>query len=81
MKTDLTQRLRQAGVHRLFMGGLATDTCIFHTARDALAQGWEVVVLGDAVAALDVKLGDGLRALQMIQREGGEVAEVSQLMV
>jgi nicotinamidase/pyrazinamidase len=79
--TDLTQRLRQAGVHRLFMGGLATDTCILHTARDALAQGWEVVVLGDAVAALDVKLGDGLRALQMIQREGGEVAEVSQLMV
>lgn len=79
--TDLTQRLRRAGVHRLFMGGLATDTCILHTARDALAQGWEVVVLGDAVAPLDMRIGDGLRALQVIQREGGEVAEVAQVLV
>ena len=79
--TDLTQRLRQAGVQRLFIAGMPADYCVQHTARDALAQGWDVVLLSDAVAALDVKAGDGTRALQMIQREGGELSEVVQLAV
>lgn len=79
--TDLTQRLRAAGVRRLFIAGMPTDYCVQHTARDALAQGWDVVVLTDAVAALDIKEGDGLRALQTVQREGAELAQVVQVAV
>lgn len=79
--TDLTQRLRVLDVKRLFIVGLPTDYCVLHTARDALAQGWDVVVLRDAVAAMDIKPGDGLRALHVVQREGGEVADVAQVFV
>ncbi|HJV96793.1 MAG TPA: isochorismatase family protein [Albitalea sp.] len=68
--TDLAQRLRAAGVTRLFVGGLATDYCVLQTVTDALAQGFEVVVLSDAIAAVNVQPGDGDRALAQMAQAG-----------
>src|SRR5207253_8797596 len=48
---DLDVRLREAGVRRVFVGGLATDYCVFHTVKDALARGYAAVLLGDAIRA------------------------------
>jgi nicotinamidase/pyrazinamidase len=71
--TDLAERLREDGVRRLFIGGLATDYCVRWTVQDALAYGYEVVVLRDAVRAVEVRPGDGARALRAIQRRGAGV--------
>lgn len=60
--TDLEQRLRGAGIRRLFVGGLATDYCVLNTVRDALRLGYEVFLLSDAIRAVNVEAGDGLRA-------------------
>jgi len=60
--TDLDSRLRAAGIHRLFIGGLATDYCVLNTVRDARKLGYEVFVLADAIRAVDVQPGDGQRA-------------------
>lgn len=60
--TDLNGRLRAAGIRRLFIGGLATDYCVLNTVRDARHLGYEVFVLADAIRAVDVQPGDGLRA-------------------
>lgn len=68
--TDLEVRLRKAGITRVFVGGLATDYCVLNTVRDARALGFDVVLLADAVAAVNVTPGDGPRALAEMLRLG-----------
>jgi nicotinamidase/pyrazinamidase len=60
--TNLDSRLRAANITRLFIGGLATDYCVLNTVRDALKLGYEVLLLDDAIRAVDVHPGDGMRA-------------------
>ncbi len=73
--TDLDDRLRLAGVRRIFIGGLATDYCVLNTARDAHALGYDYFVLTDAVRAVDVKPGDGERALEEMRQMGAHLIE------
>jgi len=68
--TDLERRLRHQRVHRLFVGGLATDYCVAQTVRDACQRGLAVVVLRDATAAVDAEPGDGDRAIERMAAEG-----------
>ena len=67
---DLDARLREAGVRRVFVGGLATDYCVFHTVQDALARGYTAVLLTDAIRAVDVHPDDGRRAEAEMLRLG-----------
>lgn len=60
--TDLHVRLHAANIRRLFAGGLATDYCVLNTVRDALKLGYQVMLLGDAIRAVNVQSGDGARA-------------------
>jgi len=72
--TPLAGALLARGVRRLFVAGLATDYCVRATGHDARAAGLEVVVLKDAVCAVDVQPGDGERALQELASEGCELS-------
>lgn len=78
-RTDLDRRLSGRGVRRLFVAGLATDYCVLHTVRDALAVGFEVIVLRDAIAAVEVKPGDGERAVAQMAQAGARFVESSVL--
>ncbi len=60
--TSLDATLRELGVKRLFVGGLATDYCVLETVKDALRHRYEVFLLGDAIRAVDARPGDGVRA-------------------
>lgn len=68
--TDLDCRLKNAGVDRLFIGGIATDYCVLHTVIQALALGYGVFVLTDAIAALNMRPGDGAAALKRMCEAG-----------
>jgi nicotinamidase/pyrazinamidase len=60
--TELDPLLRERGVSRVVVCGLATDYCVNATAIDALNLGYETFFLEDAVAAVDLQPGDGERA-------------------
>jgi len=68
--TNLDQQLRSANIRRLFIGGLATDYCVLNTVLDALQLGYEVSLLADAIRAVDVQPGDGLRAERKMNELG-----------
>ncbi|RLD93439.1 MAG: nicotinamidase [Aquificota bacterium] len=68
--TALDERLRKLGVRRLFVGGLATDYCVLSTVKDALALGYEVCLLKDAIRAVNVQPGDGERAEKEMESLG-----------
>ena len=70
--TSLDQQLRAANIRRLFIGGLATDYCVLNTVRDALRLGYRVLLLGDAIRAVDVQPGDGLRAEAEMSKLGAQ---------
>ncbi len=57
--TDLHALLQGAGVGRLFVGGLATDYCVRETVLDALRIGYGVILLRDAIRAVELRAGDG----------------------
>ena len=71
--TGLDALLRDRSVHRLFVGGLATEYCVLNTARDALRHGYAVVLLRDAIRAIDPAAGD--RAIEELRSEGARISE------
>lgn len=71
---DFAVALGERGVQRLFVGGLATDYCVKATVLDALREGYEIVVLEDAIRAVNVNPGDGDRALAEMKVAGAAFA-------
>jgi nicotinamidase/pyrazinamidase len=53
-KTGLGGYLRDRGLRRLFMCGLATDFCVAWSALDGRRENFQVVVLEDACRAIDL---------------------------
>jgi nicotinamidase/pyrazinamidase len=52
--TGLAGYLRERGLKRLFVAGLALDFCVRYSAEDARREGFEVVVVEDACRGIDV---------------------------
>jgi len=78
--TDLADRLTNAGVTRVYVGGLATDYCVLHTVLDARAAGLEVIVLADATRAVNVAPADGATALRRMRDAGATISSSAELL-
>jgi nicotinamidase/pyrazinamidase len=52
--TGLAGYLRERGLQRIFMAGLATDYCVHYSAVDARRLGFETVVIEDGCRAIDL---------------------------
>jgi nicotinamidase/pyrazinamidase len=78
--TPLAEALRARGITRLLIGGLATDYCVRATGIDARAAGLDVVVLADAVCAVNVEPNDGDRALAELERAGCQLATTNDVL-
>ena len=76
--TGLGGYLRERGLRRLVMAGLATDFCVAYSALDAARLGFEVTVATDACRAID--LGGSLKSAEDQMRAAGvTLAESAQL--
>jgi nicotinamidase/pyrazinamidase len=72
-QTSLETMLRDRGVKRVVVVGLATDYCVKATALDAIDKGFQTTVLQDAVRAVSLQPGDGRRAMEEVVHAGGRV--------
>lgn len=71
--TELEGLLREQGVERVVVCGLATDYCVNATALDAQRLGFETTVLTSAIAAVNLKPGDDQRALEAMAEAGARL--------
>jgi nicotinamidase/pyrazinamidase len=53
--TGLAGYLRERGIKRVFVCGLALDFCVRYSAEDAKREGFDVVVIEDACRGIDVE--------------------------
>jgi len=73
--TNLHAFLQAAGVRRLFVGGLATDYCVLNSVLDARRLGYDVLLLTDAMRAVNVQPDDGERAMAQMLAAGAVTEE------
>jgi nicotinamidase/pyrazinamidase len=71
--TDLASVLRERGVDRVHVVGLALDYCVKNTALDAARQGFDVIVHRDATRAVNVNPDDGDNAVEELESAGVRV--------
>jgi nicotinamidase/pyrazinamidase len=68
--TGLEELLRERGIDKLTVVGLATDYCVKNTVLDALRAGFDVVVDTEGVRGVEVEEGDSERALAEMREAG-----------
>ena len=79
-KSDLAALLRERGVTEVAICGLATDYCVRASAIDACREGFDTVVVTDAIRAVEVEPGDGDRAIAEMREAGARTATSDDLL-
>ena len=77
--TELATILRERGIRRIVVCGIATDYCVRATAHDALQEGFEVLVVEDAIRGVELNPGDCRRAIEGLRQAGAKVIVSSDL--
>lgn len=67
---SLNDILSKLKTRMLYVGGLATDYCVRSSVLDALHAGYEVTLLVDAIAGVDIHEGDSEKALEEMLAAG-----------
>jgi len=69
---ELEPFLRERGIRRLWIGGLATEYCVRATVLAALERGFEVNVITACIRGIDVHPGDCDKAIQEMKQAGAK---------
>jgi nicotinamidase/pyrazinamidase len=72
--TALDSLLRERGVERVVVLGLATDYCVRATALDAVALGYDTTLVVDGARPVEMEPGDGQRAIAEMGAAGVTLA-------
>jgi len=73
---DFSAVLKYLAIDELFIGGLATDYCVRHTALDALAKGFKIWLLVDAIKGVDKQGSE--RAIKEMKAAGAKETTFSE---
>ncbi len=71
--TGLADQLRGRGITGTAVLGLALDYCVRETAIDSVGEGFKTVLLADGTSAVNIRSGDGSRAVADIAVSGATV--------
>ncbi len=77
--TDLLERLRKKKLNTVFVGGLATDYCVKETVLDAIKEGFQVYLLGDAIKGVEVNSGDSKSAVLEMKTAGASMMNLADI--
>ena len=73
------QLVKELGIGKLYVGGLATDYCVKESVLDGLRLGLSVTLLEDAVRGVDLIPGDSEKAIDEMTKTGAARMNLSQL--
>ena len=65
--TGLDAFLKGIGITTIFLGGLATDYCVFYSAMDAISLGYKTIIVKDAVRGVNYPEGSVEKAIKIMQ--------------
>ena len=71
--------LKEQGISRLYISGIATDYCVKATVLDALINGFAVNLLEDAISGVNLNPGDSARAIEEMIAAGATLENIDQL--
>lgn len=77
--TDLNIQLRNRGVKRLFVCGLATDYCVKNTVLDGLKNNFDVCCVIDACRGVNVPEGTAEVATDEMRKAGAKIVASTEL--
>jgi nicotinamidase/pyrazinamidase len=76
----LAELLRRKAVERIVVGGLATDYCVKHTVLDGLKEGFKVLLLADAIRAVNLKPHHGELAIaEMVSAGAVKIVDLTEI--
>lgn len=78
LSNELSEQLKQMQAKSLIIAGVESHICVFKTALDALAQGYEVHIVADAVSSR--KKFDREIALERIRQAGGYIVSTEMIL-
>jgi len=68
--TVLNDLLKERGIKRVFVGGVATDYCVKNTVLGAINLGYQVFLLSDAIKGVDINPDDSKKAINLMLSKG-----------
>ena len=74
--TGLGEYLAEEGIRKITIMGLATDYCVRYSVIDALSLGLDVTVIANGCRAVDLRPGDGKRALSEMKEAGAKILTI-----
>ena len=75
--TGLARAMRDGGISRIAVCGLATDYCVLNTVLDGIDAGFQMLLLHEAVRAVERKPGDGDKAIARMLTQGAVPVRLS----
>ena len=73
--TGLDDLLKEKGIEKVVVVGLATDYCVKATAIDASNKSYDTHVLAEAIRAVNLEAGDGAKAIEEMAAAGAEIID------
>lgn len=71
--TGLEDLLRERGIEKVVVAGLAGDVCVRATALDAVDKGFETTVLREGTRSVNMEPGDEDRAFEEMAKAGATI--------